>query len=194
MLKSKEFKKLQILVENCKKCVLHKTRNSCVIDKGSLDAKIMFIGEAPGHNEDIQGRPFVGKAGKILDELLDSIDLKRSDVFIANILICRPPKNRNPLSSEINMCKKYLDMQIEIIQPKIIAPMGNFATSYIFKKFGLKVDKISNIHGRIYRINNISDVIKIIPLYHPAIATYNINNKKILFEDFKLLKKAITEL
>jgi len=193
MSKNKDIEKIRNLVKNCKKCILHKTRNKTVVDKGSLNAKIMLIGEAPGHNEDIQGRPFVGKAGKILDELLNSINLKRSDVFIANILICRPPKNRNPLRSEINMCKKYLDMLIKIIQPRIIAPMGNFANFYIFKKFGLKIDKISNIHGRIYQINNIYGIIRIIPLYHPAVATYNINTKKTLFEDFKLIKKVLKE-
>ncbi len=193
MSKKEDKKKISNLVKNCKKCILHKTRNKTVVGEGCLDAKIMLIGEAPGYNEDIKGRPFVGKAGDILDELLDSIDLKRNDVFIANILKCRPPKNRNPLRSEINICKKYLDMQINTIQPKIIVSMGNFATSYIFKKFGLKIDKISNIHGRIYNVNNIYGVIKIIPLYHPAIATYNIKTKKILLEDFKLIKKALDE-
>lgn len=193
MSKTADIKKISELVKNCKKCILHKTRNKPVVGEGCLKAKIMLIGEAPGYNEDIQGRPFVGKAGKILDELLKSIDLKRNDVFIANILKCRPPKNRNPLRSEINNCKKFLDMQIEEIQPKIIASMGNFATYYIFKKFGLKIDKISNIHGRIYNVNNINGDIRIIPLYHPAFATYNIKIKKILFEDFKLIKKVFDE-
>jgi uracil-DNA glycosylase family 4 len=193
MSKKEDIKKIGDLVINCKKCILHKTRNKPVVGEGCLDAKTMLIGEAPGYNEDSQGRPFVGKAGKILDELLKSIDLKRNDVFITNILKCRPPKNRNPLRSEINNCKKFLDMQIDKIQPKIIAPMGSFATYYIFKKFGLKIDKISNIHGKIYNVNNINGNIIIIPLYHPAIVIYNVKIKKILFEDFKLLKKVFDE-
>jgi uracil-DNA glycosylase family 4 len=193
MSKKKEIEKLSSLVENCKKCILHKTRNKPVLDKGSLDAKLMLIGEAPGYNEDKKGLPFVGKAGKILDGLLESINFKRSDVFVANILICRPPKNRSPLKKEIEMCKRYLNMQIEIIKPRIIAPMGNFATTFILKKFGLEKDKISNIHGYIYEIPIKSDIIKIIPLYHPAVVAYNINTKKTLIEDFKIIKKALNE-
>ena len=194
MPKNKDFQKLRNLVENCKKCKLHKTRNKPVLDEGSLNAKIMLIGEAPGYNEDIQGRPFVGRAGKILDELLNFIDLKRSDVFIANILICRPPKNRNPLKSEIFMCKKYLNKLIKIINPVIIAPMGNFASSYIFKKYGLKIEIIGKIHGKEYQINKDSGIIRIIPLYHPAIAIYNVSKKNILFDDFKLIKKTFDQL
>jgi DNA polymerase len=191
MSKKKDLEEILNLVENCKKCILYKTRNKPVFGEGSLNAKIMLIGEAPGRNEDIQGRPFVGKAGKILDDLLDSVDLKRNNVYITNILICRPPKNRNPLKKEINICKKYLDLQIDIIQPNIIVPMGNFSTSYILNKFNLKVDKISNTHGRIYKIKNKLQNIKIIPLYHPAFAIYNKNIKNTLFNDFKSIKKAL---
>ena len=194
MSKKEEIEKIHYLAANCTKCILHNTRNKPVFGEGSLDANIIFIGEAPGYNEEIQGRPFVGKAGKILDELLDSIELKRSDVFITNILFCRPPKNRSPLKKEIEMCKKYLDMQIDIIKPRIITPMGNFAASYILEKFGLKIDKISKIHGIIYQINNSSSVTKIIPLYHPAVAIYNINTKKTLLKDFKLIKEVLKEL
>jgi len=194
MPKKEEMKSLHNLVLNCKKCILHNTSNKPIFGEGSLDAKIMFIGEAPGYYEEIQGRPFVGKAGKILDELLNSIELKRIDVFITNIILCRPPKNRSPLKKEIEMCKKYLDMQIDIIKPRIIVSMGNFATSYILEKFGLIIDKIGNIHGRIHQINNNSGVSKIIPLYHPAVAIYNINSKKILLEDFKSIKKALKKL
>lgn len=193
MSKKKDLEEIRKLVENCKNCNLYKTRNKTVFGEGSLNAKIMLIGEAPGRNEDIQGRPFVGKAGKILDDLLYSIDLKRNNVYITNILICRPPKNRNPLKKEINICKKYLDLQIDIIQPNIIVTMGNFSTSDILNKFDLKVDKISNIHGNIYKIYNKLRNIKIIPLYHPAYAIYNKNIKNILFNDFKSIKKALNK-
>jgi len=186
-----EMKKIAESIENCKKCDLWKTRTNVVVGDGSLDAKIFFVGEAPGYHEDMQGRPFVGKAGKILDELLGSIGLQRSDVYIANILKCRPPKNRNPLQSEIDACTGHLNRQIECIQPKIVAPLGNFAASYIFEKFGLTYDKISSIHGKTSQITTISGTIKIIPLYHPAVATYNPDAKSILLKDFKAIQKAI---
>jgi len=191
MSKEEDIKKLMLSVENCRKCDLWKTRKKPVFGEGSIDTDILFVGEAPGYNEDLQGRPFVGKAGKILDELLKSIGLRRNDIYIANILKCRPPNNRNPLKTEIDACTENLDKQIEIIQPKIIVSMGNFACSYIFEKFGLKYDKISNVHGKIFQINTIFGNVKIIPMYHPAVATYNPNTKNTLLADFKIIKKAI---
>lgn len=191
-----ETEKMTKLVESinkCKKCDLYKTRKKPVTGEGSLKTKLFLVGEAPGYNEDMQGRPFVGKAGKILDELLESINLNRNNIYIANILKCRPPNNRNPLNNEIDSCAEYLNKQIEIIKPGYILPMGNFASEFIFKKFGLKIDKISKIHGKIHIINTLIGKVTIIPLYHPAIATYNPNNKKILFEDFNILKKLLNE-
>lgn len=191
MTKQDEMSEIAKSVEQCKKCDLHKTRNKPVAGEGSLDAKVLFIGEAPGRNEDIQGRPFVGRAGEILDELLASIGIKRSEVFIANLIKCRPPDNRNPLQSEIGLCVKYLDRQIEIIKPKVIVTLGNFASSYIFEKFGLKYDKISKIHGKIFKIDTLFGKLSIIPLYHPAVAVYNLNTKDTLVKDFKVIKDAI---
>ena len=191
MSKKQEMKNIADLVKNCKKCDLWKTRTKPVIGEGSEDANIILIGEAPGYNEDRQGLPFVGKAGGILDQSLDSIGLQRQDVYIANILKCRPPKNRNPLKSEVDLCTGYLNKQIELIQPRVIIPLGNFATSYIFEKFGLKYDKISNVHGRIFQVNTIFGNIKIIPMYHPAVATYNPNTKDILIEDFKSIQTTL---
>lgn len=189
MSKKQEMKNIADLVKNCKKCNLWKTRNKPVIGDGSVDADIMFIGEAPGYNEDRQGLPFVGKAGGVLDQLLESVGLQRQDVYIANILKCRPPKNRNPFESEIITCTRYLNKQIEIIQPKLIISLGNFASSFTFKKFGLKYDKISSVHGKIFQINTIFGDKKIIPMYHPAVATYNPNIKDILIKDFKSIRK-----
>ena len=189
MTKKQDMEKIIYLVKNCKKCILYSTRNKTVIGKGSLDAKIMFIGEAPGSNEDSQGKPFVGKAGKILDELLNSICLKKNDIYISNILKCRPPNNRNPLKIEISICSKFLDKQIETIHPIIIVPLGNFAVSYIFKKFCIKFDKISKIHGKVFFVDTNFGKIKIIPIYHPAAAIYNIKLKNILFDDFKTIKQ-----
>ena len=185
--KEKHMEKINSSIKNCKRCSLHKTRKNAVVGDGSLDANILFIGEAPGRNEDLQGKPFVGKAGKILDELLDSIGLSRDGVFIANILKCRPENNRNPLKSEIETCTDYLDQQINIIRPKIIAPLGNFAASYILEKFGLEPDKISKIRGKIFDVKTNFGDVKIIPLYHPAVATYNPNTMETLLEDFKAI-------
>ena len=191
MTKQDEMAKIAKLVEQCKGCNLNKVRKKPVVGEGSLDAKVLFIGEAPGRNEDLQGRPFVGRAGEILDELLDSRGIKRKEVFIANILKCRPPDNRNPLQSEIESCGKYLDRQIEIIKPKVIVTLGNFASSYIFEKFGLKYDKISKIHGKIFKIETLFGKLSIIPLYHPAVAVYNLNTKDTLVKDFKAIKDAV---
>lgn len=191
MSKEADMKKIITSIENCRKCNLWKTRKNCVVGDGSLKSEILFVGEAPGYNEDMQGRPFVGKAGKILDELLLSIGLQRNDIYIANILKCRPPNNRNPLKTEIEACTDYLDKQIEIIQPSVISPLGNFACSYIFEKFGLNYDKISAIHGKTFSVNTLLGNIHMIPLYHPAVATYNPNTKSTLLEDFKFIKKII---
>jgi DNA polymerase len=176
-------------VSICAECSLHKTRNKPVPGEGSLDAGIMLIGEAPGSNEDMQGRPFVGRAGMFLDELLSSAGLKRGDVFIANILKCRPPKNRNPQAEEIRSCTAYLDRQIALIAPKTIGPMGNFAASYILEKYGLKPEPIGRIHGKIFKVKNLLLDARIIPLYHPASAIYNPNMKYTLIEDFRKIAR-----
>lgn len=176
-------------VLNCKQCPLYKTRTNPVVGEGSLEAKIMLVGEAPGANEDATGRPFCGAAGKILDELLSSAGIKREQVYITNILKDRPPDNRNPKAEEIKACTPYLDQQIEIIKPKVICPLGNFATAFIFKKFGLgdKLLGISKIHGRVFLSSDLFTQVKIVPLYHPAVVAYNINMKETLKKDLKVL-------
>jgi len=190
--KEVKIEKLIQEVLNCKKCNLYKTRTNPVIGAGSLNSEIMFIGEAPGFNEDKQGKPFVGQAGKIFDELLNSINLKREDIYITNILKCRPPQNRNPTQEEITSCTPHLNTQINIIKPKIICCLGNFATDFILKKFNLKdkIQGISKIHGEIFNVSTLTGIIKIIPLYHPAVATYNNNMLEVLKKDFEVLKKA----
>ena len=183
----KELRKIKEEVLNCKKCLLYRTRTYPVIGQGNHQAKIVFIGEAPGRNEDKTGRPFCGKAGKILDELLESVGIKRKDVYICNILKCRPPGNRDPNGEEINTCVPYLERQIQIIKPKIICTLGNYSTAYILRKYNLedKIQGISKIHGEIFS----KDTVKIIPLYHPAVATYNSNMIGVLKEDMKILGK-----
>ena len=186
-----EMGRIEERIKTCKRCELWKTRTNPVVGAGSLSAKIVFVGEAPGYYEDLKGEPFVGKAGKVLDELLASVELQRSEVYIANVLKCRPPGNRNPTTEEIRACTLYLDAQLEIIHPEIIATLGNFSLSYIFDKFGLSKDKISKIHGKVFAVSTIAGVVKIVPLYHPAVATYNPNMKGALIEDFKVLAKLL---
>ena len=177
-------------VISCKECGLYKGRLNPVVGAGNLEARIMFVGEAPGANEDRTGVPFCGAAGGILDELLEKIRIKRRDIYITNILKCRPPGNRNPAKEEIKMCTPYLDRQIEIIKPEVICCLGNFATSYTMEKFGLKgkIQGISRIHGSIFDYQSLFASIKIMPLYHPAVVTYNINMKSVLERDFMKLR------
>ncbi len=183
----KEIKQLSQDVTGCKKCDLWKTRKNPVVGNGSLNASVMFIGEAPGYHEDIQGIPFVGRAGKVFDELLQSIGLEKNEVYVCNTLKCRPPDNRNPFDSEIKACTPYLDRQITAIKPKVIGTLGNFATSYVLEKFGLQAEKIGKIHGKTFHIRNLLFESRIIPLYHPAAATYNPNMKSVLMDDFKAI-------
>lgn len=185
--------KLLSQISTCQRCGLWKTKTNYVIGEGSETARIMLIGEAPGYHEDKQGRPFVGRAGKILDELIASIGFTRQDIFITNILKCRPPNNRNPDSSEIRQCTEYLDRQIDIIQPKILAPLGKYACQYLFEKFGLCFDSISKIHGKIFKKVTLRGTIYLLPLYHPAVATYNPTRKTELLEDFKKIQTVLDE-
>ena len=180
-----EIRQIRQDVVECRKCELWKTRKNPVVGNGALDAKIMLIGEAPGYHEDVQGIPFVGRAGKVLDELLQSIGLRREDIYVANLLKCRPPENRDPFNSEITACTSYLDKQIIAIKPMVIGTLGNFASSYVLEKFGFKAETIGKIHGKIFHIKNLFFESKIIPLYHPAAAVYNPNMKTVLMEDFK---------
>lgn len=161
-----------------------------VIGEGSHFAKIMFVGEAPGRNEAKTGRPFCGAAGKILDELLESVSIKREDVYITNIVKDRPPQNRDPLPDEIESYGPFLDRQIEIIQPKVIATLGRYSMVYIMQKFGLagQLEPISQAHGKFYVAETSYGKITIVPLYHPAAAIYNQLLKDTLKKDFQVLK------
>lgn len=166
-----------------------------VLGEGSHNASIMFIGEAPGENEAKTGRPFCGAAGRMLGELLDSIELKREDVYITNIVKDRPPGNRDPEPDEIELYAPFLDRQVDIIQPKVVATLGRFSTDYIMRRFGLedKVTQISAMHGHTYNAQRTWGDVTIIPLYHPAVALYKNSMKATLLEDFKVLQKVISE-
>lgn len=162
-----------------------------VIGEGSHYAKIMFIGEAPGRNEAATGRPFVGAAGKILDELLSKAGIERQSIYITNIVKDRPPFNRDPLPEEIKSYAPFLERQIDIIQPEIIVTLGRYAMTYIIERFGLSslLKPIGQMRGQILEANTGYGPIKIIPLYHPAVAVYNRAMKETLQADFGVLKQ-----
>lgn len=171
----------------------YRTKNSYhpVVGEGSHYAKIMFIGEAPGENEAKQARPFCGASGRILDELLRSINLKREDVYISNIVKDRPPENRDPTPQEIELYTPFLDRQIDIIQPTVIATLGRFSMKYIMDKFKLfqEAGPISKLHGQVFETKSSWGTVKIIPLFHPAVALYGASKKVDLLNDFKILEK-----
>jgi DNA polymerase len=162
-----------------------------VIGEGSCFAKILFVGEAPGRNEAKTGRPFCGAAGKILDGLLESVGISREDIYITNIVKDRPPQNRDPLPEEILAYGPFLDRQIDIIQPKVIATLGRYSMVYIMQKFGLvgQLEPISKAHGKWYEAAAGYGAMTIVPLYHPAAAIYNQHLKDTLKKDFQILKK-----
>lgn len=164
-----------------------------VIGEGNHYAEIMFIGEAPGRTEAATGRPFCGPAGQVLEELLQSINLKRSQVYITNIVKDRPPFNRDPFPEEIAIYGPFLDQQLEIIQPRLIVTLGRYAMNYILKKFHLEdqLKPISLIHGHAFTAAASYGPVTIIPLYHPAVAVYDNSQKEILLKDFQLLKKVV---
>lgn len=178
-------------VRACRKCGLWTLRKNPVVGSGSLDAVVMFIGEAPGYWEDIQGKPFVGAAGKLLDKLLLGIGLSRSEVYIGNLLKCRPPKNRDPKLSEVEACTPYLDRQIGVIRPRIIVTLGRHSTAYILSKMGLRAAGISGLHGGVYEAKLLGLHVVVIPMYHPAAALYNVRLKEEMERDFQVLRREL---
>lgn len=200
MEKESKYKLLEQIKEeviNFKESPLYKERikNKVfpVIGEGDHEAKIMFVGEGPGKNEAETGRPFCGAAGKILTELIESIGLKREDVYITNIIKDRPPDNRDPLPEEIRAYAPFLDRQIETIQPKIIVTLGRYSMAYIMQKFRLlwELKPISQIHGKIFDAQSSYGDIKIVTLYHPAVALYQNSLRNQMFEDFKVINDAL---
>lgn len=180
-------------VAGCRRCGLCEGRKNPVPGKGDPDSPVVFIGEAPGRKEDEQGEPFVGAAGKRLDTLLEHIGLQREEVYITNVLKCRPPKNRRPTSSEIKECTPHLEKQLGIIEPGIIAPMGNSAVGYIMRWYGLKRESIGKAHGMGLQAEAPWGRITILPLYHPAAALYNQKLYKMLEEGFETLKTLLDQ-
>jgi DNA polymerase len=168
----------------CPDCDLSRSRNAAVPGEGPEDAEIMFVGEAPGFYEDQQGRPFVGPAGRLLEDLLSSIALRRDQVYIANVIKCRPPENRDPLPKEIEACRKYLQRQIELIGPKVVVPLGRFSLAWFFPS-----ESIGRMHGQArYR-----DGIHYLAMYHPAAALHAGNMRRAIEEDFHKLPAVLEE-
>lgn len=191
------LKQIKEEVINLKESPLYKIRieNKVfpVIGEGGHESKIMFVGEAPGKNEAATGRPFCGTSGKILTELIESVGLKREDVYITNIVKDRPPDNRDPSPDEIKIYAPFLDRQIEIIKPRIIATLGRYSMTYIMERFNLQSElkSISQIHGKMFDANSTYGNIKVIPFYHPAVALYQNSLKEQMFKDFKIIKGII---
>ena len=172
-------------IGDCQRCDLALTRTQPVFGFGDPHARLMFIGEAPGKNEDLKGEPFVGAAGKLLDELLASVGLDRHDVYIANVLKCRPPANRNPKPDEIATCTPFLAEQVALIAPAVVVTLGNFATRYI-----LGTDEaITQLRGNLYHV----DGRQVMPIFHPAAALYSPDKKQYLFDDFARLRAVLDE-
>lgn len=162
-----------------------------VIGEGSLEASIMFVGEAPGEWEAKSGRPFVGASGRFLNELLQTIGLKRDDVYITNVIKDRPPENRDPSTAEIQLYASFLIRQLEIIQPQVIATLGRFAMDFILKHFNMaeRGQKISKLHGQVLSAHTPYGKIAVVPLYHPAVALYTTAQRQTLLDDFQALAK-----
>ncbi|MCK4582736.1 uracil-DNA glycosylase [Candidatus Bathyarchaeota archaeon] len=173
--------------QSCTRCDLWESRTNAVVGSGSLDAEIVLVGEAPGRTEDESGLPFVGRAGKLLDDILGKAGLSRDDVFVMNVVKCRPPDNRRPKKVEMRSCEPYLVEQLEIIEPKIIAPMGNSPLSYFFRRYGLGRAVIGDVHGEEYRVDATWGRVTLFPLYHPAATIYNRGLTEMLEEDMKRL-------
>jgi DNA polymerase len=174
-------------VAGCTRCALAQTRTQVVFGAGSPTAELMFVGEAPGFHEDKNGIPFVGAAGKLLSKLLDGIGLSRDDVYICNTVKCRPPGNRNPLPEELEACETHLFRQIEIIQPRLVATLGNFAT----KLLSGKPAGITQVHGREQQVVLGGRPVTLYPIFHPAAALYTPRMLQVLEEDFRRIPELL---
>ncbi len=189
-----ELKKVAREVAACTRCALHFSRKNAVPGDGPANADIMFIGEGPGFHENEQGKPFVGPAGKFLDELLQSVGMKRSEVFIGNVVKCRPPGNRDPEPVELVACGEYLDRQIQAINPKVIVTLGRFSMAHFLpsdphrgSRNSSPIAKISDIHGQAMRVRGRL----VVAMYHPAAALHQASLKPVLIEDFSRLPELI---
>ena len=184
--KASSLEKIREEIGDCRRCKLWNERTHIVYGMGSSKADLMFVGEAPGREEDVQGIPFVGRSGKLLTGIIEAIDLKREDVYIANILKCRPPKNRNPEADEVESCEGFLFKQIEVIKPKIIVALGAYAAQCLLQT----KDPIGRIRGRFFHFQDSL----LLPTFHPAYLLRNPSAKRDVWEDIKLVRDQLKEL
>jgi DNA polymerase len=169
---------------DCSRCKLHALgRKQVVFGVGNPQARLMFVGEAPGADEDVQGVPFVGRAGQLLTKIIEAIDLKREDVYIANVIKCRPPQNRNPEQDEVETCEAFLFQQIDVIKPKVVVALGTFAARALLRT----LDPISRLRGRVYEYRGS----RLIPTFHPAYLLRNPASKREVWEDMKLVRELL---
>ncbi len=175
----RSLESIELECRACQACALGQTRTNLVFGAGNPQARVMFIGEAPGKNEDLKGEPFVGAAGKQLASMLELAGLRREDVYIANILKCRPPKNRNPLASEVEACTPWLREQVASVSPEVLVTLGNFATRFVMQTN----EGITQLRGRVHQ----AGPYKVLPVFHPAAVIYDRSKVTALEEDFRLL-------
>jgi uracil-DNA glycosylase family 4 len=180
-----DLESLRAHIGDCQRCPLAATRTTVVFGTGDPTSRVMLIGEAPGRNEDLKGEPFVGAAGQLLNELLEHAGLERGEVYIANVVKCRPPSNRDPEVIEIETCTPFLREQVRLIKPEILVTLGNFST-----KFVLKTETgITRLHGTVHKAGRFT----VLPIYHPAAAIYDRTKRGDLFADFELLGRLLED-
>lgn len=175
----------------CPLCGLCKTRKNAVPGEGKSNSQVMFVGEGPGRVEDLEGRPFVGPAGRFLGTLLSEARLPRDDVFICNVVRCRPPRNREPRPDEIEACSPYLDRQIKLIKPKLIVTLGKHSTAHIFQKASLSFTSITREHGELRETNLLDMHVAVFPTFHPAAALHDPKYAELIRRDFQLLGREL---
>jgi len=186
--KQKAFDELNAAISNCKRCRLYLTRTNVLCGEGNLNARLMLIAQAPGDNEDREGRMFVGPSGEVLEELLNEARVSRHEIYMTNLIKCRLPKYRRPKQDEIEACSRFLEKEIALIRAEVIAPLGYYATRYVLKRWNISIPEtrteFSGLYGRLFLAQNV----KIFPLSHPASLLYNKSFKAETFEKYKKLK------
>ncbi len=178
-------------IDVCKKCRLYKHAKHAVPGEGNINASLMLVGEAPGANEDLQGRPFVGAAGQFLEEVLASVGLARKNVYITNVVKHRPPNNRLPRKDEAEACTPYLQRQIAIVKPRVITSLGNCSSTYLLSQIGFEYARLTDIRGRVFSGKLFGTAIEVIPTFHPAAILYARVKADSIRQDFELAKTAL---
>jgi len=189
--KEENMGKIAEEVKECRRCELWRHRHKPVVGEGSVSTTIMFVGEAPGYHEDLQGHPFVGSAGELLNESLSGTGLSRDKVYITNLLKCRPPNNRDPRPEEVEVCGLFLDRQIKIIKPRLIVALGRHSASYILPKVGRSFRSMAGVHGKKIYGRLFNRPTTVVPTYHPAAALYNPKYRDFIERDLRVIGREL---